>query len=68
MREQYGKVVCGVGYCAADDVGRVKCSARPGGSALMDTNGKVVCAGSCQDASVQLCEGPLAPTNAPASR
>ena len=49
MREQYGKVVCGIGYCAADDMGRVKCSTRPGGAALMDSNGKVQCAGGCQD-------------------
>jgi hypothetical protein len=23
MREQYGTVVCGIGYCAADDTGRI---------------------------------------------
>jgi hypothetical protein len=60
MREQYGKVVCGIGYCAADNSGRVKCSTRPGGGALMDINGKVQCAGGCQDASAQFCEMPTA--------
>jgi hypothetical protein len=68
MREQYGRVVCGIGYCAADDTGRIKCSTRPGGMALMDINGRVLCTGSCQDASPQFCEGPLTASNATGTR
>jgi hypothetical protein len=58
MHDAYGKVVCGPGYCAADEFGRVRCSTRPGGKALIDGSGNVVCQGSCQDASAQLCEQP----------
>jgi hypothetical protein len=58
MHDQFGKVMCGPGYCAADEFGRVKCSTRPGGHALIDGSGNVVCQGSCQDASQQLCEQP----------
>ncbi len=60
MHDQYGKVVCGPGYCTADETGRVKCSTRPGGRALIDAGGKAVCQGSCQEASAQLCEKPVA--------
>ena len=58
MHDQFGKVLCGPGYCAADEFGRVKCSTRPGGRALIDGSGNVVCQGSCQYASAQLCEQP----------
>ena len=68
MREQYGKVVCGIGYCAADDTGRVKCSTRPGGTALMDINGKVQCAGGCQDATAQFCERLIPASDTAAAR
>ena len=68
MREQYGKVVCGIGYCAADEMGRVKCSTRPGGGALIDSNGKVQCAGGCQDGSAQFCEEAVAARDTTAAR
>src|SRR5215471_14629638 len=56
IRDRFGVVKCGVGYCATDDQGRVKCSSQPGGGAAVDSNGKVQCLGSCQDATSQFCE------------
>ncbi|HEY1435958.1 MAG TPA: hypothetical protein VGG82_00515 [Casimicrobiaceae bacterium] len=56
LRDQYGNVLCGVGYCAADDTGRMLCSTRPGGNVTRDSYGKVTCADGCQDAKAQLCE------------
>jgi len=44
-----------VGYCAMDDMGRTKCSTKPGGGAAKDSNGKVKCLGGCQDAKRQYC-------------
>jgi hypothetical protein len=37
LRDQYGNVLCGVGYCAADDTGRLLCSTRPGGNVTRDS-------------------------------
>ena len=56
IRDEYGNVLCGVGYCAAEDTGRMLCSTRPGGNVARDSYGKVTCAGGCQDAQPQLCE------------
>jgi len=56
VRDRYGNVKCGLGSCATDDMGQVKCSSQPGGGAIIDSNGKVKCLGGCQDASSQLCE------------
>jgi hypothetical protein len=56
LRDQYGKVVCGVGYCAADDTGRVLCSTRPGGGVARDSYGKVTCTEGCREGQAQLCE------------
>jgi len=56
IRDQYGNALCGVGYCAADDTGRLLCSTKPGGDVARDSYGKVRCAGGCQDAQAQLCE------------
>ena len=56
MHDHYGEVLCGVGYCAADDTGRVLCSTRPNGRAERDSYGKVTCEEGCQDAQAQLCE------------
>lgn len=55
MRDRYGVVRCGVGYCATDDEGQVKCSSEPGGGAAVDSNGKVNCLGTCQDAMPESC-------------
>ena len=56
IRDQYGNLLCGVGYCAADDSGRMLCSTRPGGNVARDSYGKVTCEGGCEDAQAQLCE------------
>ncbi len=58
MRDQYGNVVCGVGYCAADDTGHMLCSTIPGGNVARDWYSKVTCEGECHDAQAQLCEDP----------
>lgn len=55
IRDRYGVVKCGVGYCATDDEGQVKCSSQPGGGAAVDSNGKVNCLGTCQDATSEYC-------------
>jgi hypothetical protein len=68
IRDSYGKVVCGIGYCAADEMGRVKCSTKPGGGALIDSNGRVQCAGGCQDGSAQFCEEAVAPRDTSGAR
>ena len=56
MKDQDGKVKCGVGYCATDDQARTQCSVSPGGGAASDSNGKVKCLGGCKRATQQLCE------------
>jgi hypothetical protein len=56
IRDQYGNLLCGVGYCAADDTGRMLCSTIPGGNVGRDSYGKVTCEGGCHDALAQLCE------------
>ena len=45
MVDQYGYVKCGIGYCAKDDQGRLKCSKTVGGGAKIDSHGKVQCLG-----------------------
>ena len=56
IRDQYGNLQCGVGYCAADVSVRLLCSTIPGGYVARDSYGKVTCAGGCGDAQAQLCE------------
>jgi hypothetical protein len=55
IRDRYGVVKCGAGYCAIDDEGQVMCSSQPGGGAAVDSNGKVNCLGTCQDAMAEFC-------------
>jgi len=54
IKEQHGNVVCGEGQCASDQYGMVF-SARAGGGAAVDPNGKVNCLGTCQDAISECC-------------
>ena len=56
IRDQYGNVLCGVGYCAAEDTGRMLCSTKPAGNVTRDSYGKVTCEWGCHDAQAQLCE------------
>ena len=51
-----GQAVCGKGRCVGDPFGKVTCSSRPGGQVIQDVNGKVVCAGSCEEASAANCQ------------
>ena len=48
IRDQYGNVLCGVGYCAADDTGRLLCSTIPSGNVARDSYGKVTCGGDAR--------------------
>jgi len=48
-------VRCGIGNCATDDLGQVKCSTKPGGGATSDSNGKVKCLDGCADGTPELC-------------
>jgi hypothetical protein len=47
IKDQQGNVVCGEG--------QEKCSSQPGGGAAVDSNGKVNCLGTCQDAMSEFC-------------
>ena len=56
IRDEYGNVLCGVGYCAADDTGRLLCSPIPGGNVARDSYGKVTCEGDAGMSQALLCE------------
>jgi len=51
-----GQAVCGKGRCVRDPFGKVTCSSQPGGQVAQDLNGKIVCAGSCEEASAANCQ------------
>jgi hypothetical protein len=51
-----GQAVCGKGRCVRDLFGKVTCSAQPGGQVTQDVNGKIMCAGSCEEASASNCQ------------
>jgi hypothetical protein len=50
--------VCGRGQCMRDARGIWMCSAQPGGRAMRNMNGQVVCTGGCEPAAAELCETP----------
>jgi hypothetical protein len=51
-----GQAVCGKGRCVRDLFGKVTCSALPGGQITQEVNGKIMCAGSCEEASASNCQ------------
>jgi hypothetical protein len=51
-----GEAVCGKGRCVRDLFGKVSCSTQPGGQVNMDVNGKIMCAGGCEEASAANCQ------------
>ena len=51
-----GQAVCGKGRCVRDLFGKVTCSTLPAGQIVQDVNGKVMCAGSCEEASASNCQ------------
>jgi hypothetical protein len=51
-----GKAVCGKGRCVRDLFGKVTCSAQQGGQVTQDVNGKIMCAGTCEQASASNCQ------------
>jgi hypothetical protein len=53
-----GRIVCGPGECVTDSMGQVKCSSQPGGGAMTNDRGKVVCVGGCVLAKASYCQIP----------
>ncbi|MDR2945672.1 MAG: hypothetical protein LBV79_02860 [Candidatus Adiutrix sp.] len=53
-----GQMVCGPGQCARDSTGAVKCSALPGGGAVVDMSGDVLCVGGCVTGERRRCVVP----------
>jgi hypothetical protein len=51
-----GQAVCGKGRCVRDSFGKVTCSSQPAGQVTQDVNGKIMCAGSCEEASASNCQ------------
>ena len=52
-----GDVVCGKGNCVVTISGMIYCSTQPGGNAVINGEGKAVCAGLCVSASPNICAG-----------
>lgn len=55
VTDAMGMLACGRGQCIRDGLGRIVCSAVPGGPAYADAMGRPVCAGGCVPPSPQLC-------------
>ena len=51
-----GQAVCGKGRCVRDLSGKITCSSLPAGQIAQDVNGKIMCAGSCEEASASYCQ------------
>jgi hypothetical protein len=51
-----GQAVCGKGRCVKDVFGKVTCSSLPAGQITQDINGKILCAGKCEEASASYCQ------------
>ncbi|MEO8005531.1 MAG: hypothetical protein ABI771_11535 [Betaproteobacteria bacterium] len=51
-----GAAVCGKGRCVRDMFGKVTCSSLPAGQITQDANGRILCAGSCEEASASFCQ------------
>ena len=51
-----GEAVCGKGRCVRDLFGKITCSTQPGGSITQDASGRVMCTGSCEEASAANCQ------------
>ena len=51
-----GQAVCGKGRCVRDLFGKVTCSSLPGGQVTQDVSGKIMCAGSCEEATSSNCQ------------
>lgn len=58
MTDINGNIVCGPGLCGRDSRGKVRCSALPGGLAVIDSRGAVICVGGCVDGSTKACMKP----------
>ena len=53
-----GEAVCGPGQCLSDSLGQVKCARQPGGGAMVNSKGKIVCVGGCILATSFYCQVP----------
>lgn len=50
---------CGPGQCLQDNYGKIKCSSKPGGSAMFSSSGSIICVGGCVDGNKALCVSPF---------
>ena len=55
-RDDRGNVVCGLGKCAKDWRGNIYCSTESGGDVIRNNRGEIDCFGTCQLATIELCE------------
>jgi hypothetical protein len=51
-----GEAVCGKGRCVRDLFGKITCSTQPAGQVMLEVSGKIMCAGSCEEASAANCQ------------
>lgn len=56
--DNFGRPMCGPGYCTRDYKGDVFCSKTPGGASTQDIHGKVVCVGGCVPGEAAHCVRP----------
>lgn len=54
-----GNFICGPGECVIQSDGKVKCSSKPGGMAVVDSTGKAKCVEGCVDGSNDMCVAPV---------
>src|SRR4029077_3548027 len=53
-----GQVLCGPGQCVTNNLGQIICSPQPGGAAMINNMGQVVCVGGCVQANASYCQKP----------
>jgi hypothetical protein len=53
-----GHPVCGLGQCVKDSIGRISCSAVPGGAAMITSVAQILCVGGCTPPDQRHCMTP----------
>ncbi len=53
-----GKFLCGAGQCLMNPAGQYRCSAVPGGAAILNSRNRAACVGGCVPADETLCAAP----------
>lgn len=56
-KDKNDEVVCGLGNCVVTMTGTILCSGQPGGSAIINNQGKAECTRVCVSASRNTCKG-----------